>query len=222
VLDLDEFRARGFVRVRGAVPRDLAAGVHSFATELVPDDGSAWSLGQTTVYDFPSLAHAISPIVRQAFDALLGQGGWFVDANWGFPTRFGGSVEVGWHVDGDWFHHHIDSPEQVLTPIFLWHDVGEDDAPTLLAPGSHVRVAEMLAELEPTGMPGAAHRQAVHPIVDGAEAVPAVGDAGDVYACHPLLAHSIHPDGPAGGRRVVSNVCVHGRRRRPLDQLPWT
>lgn len=208
--------------MRGAVTRDLAASVHAFATDLVPDTGSAWSLGQTTVYDFPPLAHAISPPVRQAFDMLLGSGSWFVDSNWGFPTRFAGAVEHGWHIDGDWFDHHLDSPEQVLTPIFLWHDVGEDDAPTLLVPGSHLRVAELLVALEPAGMPGAAHLQAVHEVISGDDAIPAVGEAGDVYVCHPLLAHSIHPLGLASGRRVVSNVCVHGRRRRRLDELPWT
>lgn len=223
VVDLDEFRERGFIRIDGALPLQLAATVNTFATELVQDDGSPWALGQATVYDFPPLAHAISPSVRQSFDLVLGTGSWFVDSNWGFPTRFHGTVEPGWHIDGDWFNHHIDSPEQVLTPIYLWHDVGDEDSPTLLMPGSHVRVAEMLLDREPDGMPGAAHLQAVHGLIEdgGDGAVPAVGSAGDVYLCHPLLAHSINPESPGAARRVVSNVCVHGRGRRRLDELPW-
>jgi hypothetical protein len=46
------------------------------------------------------------------------------------------------------------------------------------------------------------------------DAVPATGTAGDVYICHPFLAHSVNPVGPRR-RRVISNVCVHGRA--PID-----
>jgi ectoine hydroxylase-related dioxygenase (phytanoyl-CoA dioxygenase family) len=113
-----------------------------------------------------------------------------------------------WHIDGDWFTHHLGSAEQVLTPIFLWDDVGEDDGPTLLAAGSHRRVAQLLAEHEPSGIPGDRILAAVDEVVDGREAVAATGRAGDVYLCHPHLVHSINPMG-APRRRVISNVCVH-------------
>ena len=222
MVDLDEFRERGFVRLPGAVAPEVAAQVNTFATELVAPTSRPWVIGQATVYDFPPLVEAISSPVRQAMDALLGHGRWFPDANWGFPTRFPGPVPVGWHIDGDWFHHHIDSDEQVLTPIFLWHDVTEEDAPTLLVPGSHVRVACLLDSREPGGLSGSEHLDAVHGLIGDDRSVPAVGDAGDVYLCHPLLAHSIHPVGPASrARRVISNVAIHGRGRRRLDEMPW-
>lgn len=111
-------------------------------------------------------------------------------------------------------HHHVWSGEQVLTPIFLWHDVGPDDGPTLLARGSHRQVARLLANHEPDGIPGDRIATTVHEAVTVDDVVPATGTAGDVYICHPFLAHSFNPAG-ARRRRVISNVCVHGRA--PID-----
>lgn len=221
VIDLDQFRELGFVKLDRAVPQEVAAQIRAFAEEVVPPDGSPWCLGQATVYDFAPLVAAISPAVKDAFNSILGSGAWFVDSNWGFPTRFPGPIQLGWHIDGNWFQHHIDSGDQVLSPLYLWQDVGDEDGPTLLVPGSQKRVAQLIIELEPEGLPGPAHLQSVHSLIDGSDAMPATGRAGDVYLFHPLLAHSINPDGPPSGRRVVSNVCVHGRQRRRLDELPW-
>lgn len=40
----------------------------------------------------------------------------------GFPTWFPGQEHLLWHIDGDWFTHHLTSGEQVLTPMFLWQE----------------------------------------------------------------------------------------------------
>jgi hypothetical protein len=70
--------------------------------------------------------------------------------------------------------------------LFLFSDVGEDDAPTRIRVGSHFDVARLLA---PAGEAGMAHLQ----LADvGAErkVVLATGEAGAVYLCHPFLIHA--------------------------------
>lgn len=90
-------------------------------------------------------------------------------------------------------------------------NVDHDGGPTLLARGTHREVARLLARREPEGIPGDRIGSTVHDAINVVvDAVPATGTAGDVYVCHPFLAHSFNPIGPTEPR-VVSNVCVHGR-----------
>ena len=161
------------------------------------------------MYDLPVLTDAATPAIRTAFDALAGANQWHLAANWGFPTRLPGTCDTLWHIDGDWFTHHVTSGEQVLTPIFLWDDVDVDDGPTLLGVGSHLRVARLLADQEPDGVPGEDIGRFVHDNVRCEDVAPATGAAGDVFICHPFLAHTINPAGPKGPR-YISNVAVHG------------
>jgi hypothetical protein len=97
----------------------------------------------------------------------------------------------------------------VLSPIFLWDDVGPDDGPTLLAPGSHLRVARLLRDAEPDGVPGDEIGRFFHGRLQVDATIAATGTAGDVIICHPLLAHSVNPLGPSGPR-YISNIAVHG------------
>jgi hypothetical protein len=205
VLDVDEFIERGYAHLPGAVVPAVAEEVRQAAEALVAPAGEPWQLGLASVYDVPALVDALSPAVRAGFDAVLGDGRWFLDAVWGFPTRFPGPAESIWHFDGDWFTHHLWSNEQVLAPLFLWQDVGDDDSPTLLRPGSHHPVARLVAAAEPRGIPGSGTQVDVEGCP---EVVPAVGRAGDVYLCHPFLLHAVNPVGPRA-RRVISNVTVH-------------
>lgn len=213
--DLEAFVDAGYVRVRHAVPRDIAAGIRAAAAELVADPrGVPWCIEQRSVYDMPILVEAVTDRVRGAFDQLAGPGKWHIAANWGFPTRFPGDMQPLWHIDGDWFTHHVDSGEQILTPIFLWSDVDDDDGPTLLCPGSHRPTARLLADHEPEGIAGDRVLAVVHENAQIDEVVPTTGEAGDLIVCHPFLVHSVNPAGPRVARRI-SNVAIHGYG--PLD-----
>lgn len=211
VVDVDSFIADGFVRVPGAVSSVLAREIRRQASLLMDEEPSeAWRLGQSSVYDLPVLNEALTPAVREAFDVLMGNRRWHLAANWGFPTRFPGPLKPRWHIDGDWFTHHLTSGEQVLTPIFLWSDVDDHDGPTLLEVGSHRWVARLLAGREPDGVPGPEIVQVIDAAAKPEAVVVATGEAGDVIVCHPFLAHTINPAGPATEPRFISNVCVHG------------
>jgi ectoine hydroxylase-related dioxygenase (phytanoyl-CoA dioxygenase family) len=208
--EIDSFINDGYVALRAAVQSDVVDDVRTAAAELVsPNCDEGWRLGLASVYDLPVLVRAVSAAVRQAFDTLAGQGGWHLAAMWGFPTRLPGAVVPTWHIDGDWFTHHLTSADQVLTPIFLWGDIGSEDSPTLLCPGSHLEVARFLRDAEPDGVPGKEIANFVHSRLRVKGTVEATGAAGDVIVCHPYLAHTVNPTSPRKAR-YISNVAVHG------------
>ena len=51
-----------------------------------------------------------------------------------------------WHVDGDFFRHFLDSPEQGLLTIVLWSDIAERDGPTVALMNGVGAVAKILHE----------------------------------------------------------------------------
>lgn len=217
VVDIEGFVEDGFCILRSGVPRELAERILGEVEGWgVPDGASGWVLHQRTYYQMPALAETITDRVSSALDALAGANAWHVAGNWGFPTRLPGEVWSQWHIDGDWFTHHIWSGDQVLTPIFLWGDVGPDDGPTLLARRSHRAVARLLAAHEPEGVPGDQIAAMVHEHITVGEIATATGSAGDLYLCHPFLAHAINPVGPRAPR-YISNVAVHGFNRVRSD-----
>ena len=208
--DVDQFVELGYCVVRGAVPPAVAGRVVGHVRDHDRSPPQPWHLVERSVYDLPTLVEAVTAAVRAAFDRLTGSVGWHLAANWGFPVRGPGPLAPLWHIDGDWFRHHVHAGDQVLTPIFLWQDVGENDGPTLLAAGSHQEVARLLAEHEPDGIAGDRIGDVVNQHVQPSRVDAATGRAGDVYVCHPFLAHSVNPVGCARPR-FISNVAVHGR-----------
>jgi hypothetical protein len=85
------------------------------------------------------------------------------------------------------------SKGRALLMLFLFSDVGPDDAPTRIRAGSHADIARLLA---PAGDAGRSLRELA---AEGfATSVPrtevlAVGPAGTVYLCHPFLVHAAQP-----------------------------
>jgi hypothetical protein len=70
--------------------------------------------------------------------------------------------------------------------LFLFSDVGEDDAPTRIRVGSHFDMARYLA---PAGEAGMSHMELSGTGADKPVAL-ATGEAGTVYLCHPFLVHA--------------------------------
>ena len=70
--------------------------------------------------------------------------------NLGSPEWAGTSVRRkeksldGWHVDGDFFVHFLDSPEQGLLVIPIFTDIEEDGGGTMVAPEGIGKVAKWL------------------------------------------------------------------------------
>ena len=98
----------------------------------------------------PFAAAAASPQLTAAYDELIGAGRWTRRAGVGgtVPVRFPSEEypgEVGYHIEGNWwkgqqYWTNLRSCGRGLLALFLFSDVGTDDAPTRLIAGSHLFV----------------------------------------------------------------------------------
>ncbi len=211
---IEQFISSGFVRIERAFPREQADAARAIlwqATGCNPDDPATWTapvirLGMFTQPPFIEAAN--TPRLHAAFDQLVGRGRWRRPEAMGtFPVRFPSAIDpgdAGWHIDVSFgtetadfmsWRANIHSTGRALLMLFLFSDVGEQDAPTRIRAGSHADIARQLApagdegltlrELAADGFATSAHR----PVVT------ATGDAGTVYLCHPFLVHAAQPHG---------------------------
>lgn len=202
------FIADGFVRIDGAFSAETAEAARAVLwrdTGCDPHDRATWTrpvirLGHYAQPPFREVAN--TPRLHAAFDQLVGPGRWLPQGGLGtFPVRFPSSEDAGdtgWHIDvsfGDstdfmeW-RANVFSKGRALLMLFMFSDVGADDAPTRIRAGSHRDIARQLApagdagltlrELAADDFAGSAHRPEV----------PATGKAGTVYLCHPFLVHA--------------------------------
>lgn len=123
-----------------------------------------------------------------------------IDLPWVSPSP----QAEGWHVDGDFFLHFLDSPEQALLTVVLWNDVLPKSGATFLACDSVGPVARFLAA-HPEGIEPGGFRASdlAGQCRDFREAV---GQAGDVYLLHPLMLHA-RSRNPSGRARFITNPC---------------
>jgi Phytanoyl-CoA dioxygenase (PhyH) len=212
---VEAFVEQGFVHLEGVVaPEVVAAGREVLWSDLgrAPDDGLPWT--EPVVRLIPSVNRpfqeaAETPLLSGAFDRLVGAGRWIGRSNLGYfvirlphPADPG---DTGWHIDAsfppeepapeDYNHWHVNvySRERALLMLFLFSDVGPDDAPTRIRVGSHLDLPPLLLPEGVDGINGyeasalAATASASRPIAQ------ATGAAGDVYLCHPFLVHAAQP-----------------------------
>lgn len=169
--------------------------------------------------DAPFREAANTPALHAAFDQLVGAGRWQRPGALGtFPVRFPSDADpgdVGWHIDVSFetdnpdfmsWRANVRSKGRALLMLFLFSDVGEEDAPTRIRIGSHLAIARELAPAGEEGLTlGALAANGFAETADLPEAL-ATGTAGTVYLCHPFLVHSAQPH--------------HGTRPRFMAQPP--
>lgn len=207
---IDQFIDEGFVRLDRAFPRALADEGRALLwrdTGCDPDDRTTWTKPVVRLGDYGQapFAQAVNtPRLHAAFDTLVGPGRWLPRQSLGtFPVRFPSPDDpgdAGWHVDASFpgpgadphdylsWRVNVSSRGRALLMLFLFSDVGFDDAPTRIRAGSHHDVAR---QLEPFGDDGLRMVD-----VDYARPYPevlATGEAGTVYLCHPFLVHAAQP-----------------------------
>lgn len=209
---LAHFVERGFVRIDHAFPPELAEAARAILWRDLgcdPCDPASWTkpvirLGMYS--DAPFVAAANTPRLQGAYDQLVGAGRWLPCRAMGtFPVRFPSPEDpgdAGWHVDvsfgfddPDFMNWRVNlaSKGRALLMLFLFSEVGEEDAPTRIRAGSHHDIARQLA---PAGEAGLSLRELVADGFAGSagrEEVLATGQAGTVYLCHPFLVHSAQP-----------------------------
>jgi hypothetical protein len=206
--ELDSFVRDGFVRLDGAVPREIADACAATVLDALRvqgvdgDDPSTWTLPVVRLMcpESPAFAAAGTQApLWQAYDQLIGAD------TWSRRHGVGGSIAVrfphaadpgdaGWHIDGSYevgreYWVNVRSRERGLLCLFLFSDVGPDDAPTELKVGSHMDVPPLLL---PFGARGAPFWRVTRRLPERTYERPsafATGQAGDVIVCHPFLVH---------------------------------
>ena len=118
----------------------------------------------------------------------------------------------GWHKDGDWFRHFLDSPEQGLLTIVLWDDVQPESGGTYIATDSIGPVAKYLLQYPQGITPQKAEFSQLIKQCQKFEEV--TGRAGDVFLLHPYILHSASQN-PSGRPRIITNPAVSFQQ--PMD-----
>jgi len=210
--EVDRFIENGFVRLDHAFPRELADAGRALLwrdTGCAPDEPATWRQPVVRLGDYtqePFRLAANTPRLRGAFDQLVGPGRWLPRGSLGtFPIRFpsmDAPGDDGWHVDASFpgddpssffsWRINVSSRGRALLMLFLFSDVGEDDAPTRIRVGSHQDIARILA---PEGEEGLSFMELAGKLDASAhrELAFATGEAGTVYLCHPFLVHAAQP-----------------------------
>ncbi|MFJ4776320.1 phytanoyl-CoA dioxygenase family protein [Streptomyces sp. NPDC088762] len=220
---VSRFLRDGFVKLEGAVAPRVAASCTRLLwreTGCDPDDPETWTQPVHWVGGMaqgPFAAAPNSPALHQAYDLLVGAGRWEPRYSLGtFPLRFPHDEEpgdAGWHIEGSyavegetWPFTNLRSRGRALLMLFLFSEVGEEDAPTRIRVGSHLDVPKVL---EPYGEEGASGLAIAPDLVAASAHRPlalATGSPGDVFLCHPFLVHAAQPH--------------HGARPRFMAQPP--
>jgi hypothetical protein len=203
---IERFIRDGAIKLPGAFPRDVADRCRAIlweATGCDEHDPSTWTKPVVRIDyrdDLPFGEAAATPRLRAAFDQLAGVGRWVPRNSLGtFPIRFPSDDDpgdAGWHIEASTIDNagralvDLESPSRVLLMLFLFSEVGPDDAPTRVRLGSHLTAASMLAEAGSADVFEFAARLGP---TEGLPEVAATGEPGDVWLCHPFVVHSAQP-----------------------------
>lgn len=206
---IQQFIQDGFIRIDNAFSQATADAAVDVLWKDIPfnrNDRTTWTepVIRLGMYDQPPFIESVnSPELHRIFDQLIGEGKWIPCRNVGsFPIRFPSNkepIDTGWHVDAsfpgadannyfDW-RVNVHSRGRALLMLVLYSDVAETDAPTIIRKGSHLDVAQLLADKGDAGL-------SFMELAGKLEALPhreetlAVGKAGSIYLCHPFLAHA--------------------------------
>jgi hypothetical protein len=237
-----EFVANGMVAVEDALD---AAFCEEVVARRLADvgvdevDRRTWPVGRhnmaaTTSYPFDEVA----PLALTALHELVGGADAVAFAGvsdnlivnypdpapWWPPQRWD-APSAGWHKDGDWFRHFLDSPEQGILGIIFWRDVTERPGPTYVAADSIGPIARFLAEhpegIEPGSFP-------IREVLSGCRDFrPLTGRQGTVIWAHPFMVHTASTNA-TDRLRIISNTTAVLRRpltfsdpgpRTPVEQV---
>lgn len=203
--DAERFVEHGYIKLTGAFDFDVGRRCRDelwAATGCAPDDPATWTepvvrLGGFNTPPFQQAAN--TPVLHRAFDLLVGTHAWQEPRGLGtFPVRFphpDSSGDDGWHVEAGYGDANgtprvaLRTPQRALLMLFVFSDIGPDDAPTRIRVGSHLDVPPLIgADREWMALcqdaeTASRRRPVVH----------ATGTIGDVYLCHPFLVHAAQP-----------------------------
>ena len=221
--DIDQFVRNGFVKIPSAFPRAVADEWAANCFQRLDydmNDKSTWLQPRVhmggdkfvrvkefapTVYD--AICDLIGGEERLAqpccwSDHFIVNTGLGADDVW----QPASPAVVGWHKDGDFFRHFLDSPEQGLLVFVNWTDVVHQGGPTYIATDSVPVIAKFLADRPEGVLPGEFGFGTL--ISQCRQFEEALADAGDVYLLHPFVLHAASQN-PLRKIRIITNPPVH-------------
>jgi hypothetical protein len=221
--DVEHFIEKGYIKVQEAFPREVAAEWSRRCFERLgydPEDRSTWA--EPRIHMGGDHFVEVREFAPRAYDAIcdlvggkerLGMPCQWSDhfiVNLGLranePWEPAGPTTPGWHKDGDFFRHFLDSPEQGLLVFVNWTDVVHQGGPTYVATDSVAVVARFLAERPEGVLPNEFDFRSL--IGQCSQFEEATANAGDVYLLHPFLLHAASQN-PLRVVRIITNPPVH-------------
>jgi hypothetical protein len=209
--EIEQFISEGFVLLRGAFPRELAAECREFVWKQVPSWHQCTTYGQPMVqiqkgFGCAPFDRIMNEKIASALDRVVGVNRWRPPQVYGWWSLLlpGFQGPGGWHADGGQFRTsgRLTDHQHALVTLFLFSDAGPGEGGTAMIRGSHLSVARAIADagagvswedlkpgLSSTGVLDPNESQIAH----------LVGQAGDVALMHPFL---IHGFGANRGNRI--------------------
>lgn len=215
---LEQFVERGWTRLEGAFPASVARSVREELGRRIginlerPEEWTQARVWLREVLTGPPFTDALTSRFASAVDQLVGPGRWKMTAEMGWwPVTFPGfdNPDYGnnWHIEGNWFHHHIYSGEQAVLNLFCFSTIEPGGGGTLLVEGSHHLAATLLWNAEPDGLEDKDFNEPLTTALEDSGwpgVIEVTCEEGDVVLAHPLLFHSSNPN--------------HGTRPRVMTQ----
>lgn len=189
-------------------------------------------LANVQAFPFSNPQDRVNPASKQWRDSLI--------VNLGSPARENKpdppQALQGWHIDGDFFVHYLDSPEQGLLVIPLFTDIPAQGGGTMLYPAGMRAVARHLYDhpegVSPRMVPrddpafsaernlgwfNAVGSRGGSDEEEGNGYVEACGNTGDVFLLHPLMLHSA-TNNALRNVRIITNPPVNLREPFNFDR----
>ncbi len=173
--------------------------------ELDPNDPDSWPTHPVVLRGTEEISvKEIAPRAYEAICTLMGGEDNLKDKNYCWSNHFlmnyaSGSDKpwvpcgqehahnLNWHVDGSWFKHFLDGPEQGILGIVMYSDMESQAGCTCFAPDSIKPVAEYLSQHPEGLMPDQFDWDDL--IGQCSDFRECTGKAGDVVLMHPFMMH---------------------------------
>jgi hypothetical protein len=247
----EHFLTHGYIHLTNCFTKEQATEkIKDVWTRLgmSPDDKSTWTKSQINMpshWNFDAATFA--PKAWAAICELCGGEDRLTEhsrewrdsfiVNLGTPEGQGKLVPpkklVRWHVDGDFFVHYLDSPEQALLVVALFTDIEPNAGGTVICPEAIPKIAKFLYD-HPDGVsphlttrtePNFSVVDFRHVVSrynelvqDCEDFVEVTGKIGDVYLLHPLMMHSASHN-TLRNVRIITNPPVSLKEPHCFDRL---
>lgn len=230
--DVQHFLEHGYIVIREAFPPEVAREWTEYCFErlgLDLNDPTTWNVERRHMSGTYTVdVREFSPRCYGAICDLLGgeervrqpvqwSDAFIVNLSYGADRPYSGPSpdSEGWHKDGDFFRHFLDSPEQGLLVFVNWTDVLFQGGATFIAEDSVGVVARYLAAHPEGVMPGELPtRDLVRQCSVFKEMT---AQAGDVALLHPYMLHAASQN-VLRSNRIITNPPIALREPMELDR----